>query len=168
MKIKIISAMGLNNGIGLNNKLPWGNLKDDMAFFRKKTINKNIVMGYNTYKSIGFKPLPKRTNIVLSKTVPKIEGCLVYPSKEDFISEHIHSKDSYYIIGGSQIYNLFITEAAVLYLSILEDNYFCDTFFPKIDLNLYSEIKSEQFLKNDRNESNFKIVKLRKNEKTTA
>ena len=64
MKINIIAAVGKNLELGKNNRLIWP-IKEDLKYFKDKTINKTVVMGENTYFSIG-KPLPNRKNIVLS------------------------------------------------------------------------------------------------------
>lgn len=64
-KIILVAAISENGVIGSNNSLPW-KLKDDLAFFKKLTSNKIIIMGSNTFKSIGNKPLPNRKNVILS------------------------------------------------------------------------------------------------------
>ena len=70
VKFNMILAMDVNGGIGKNNTLPWPHHKEDMKQFRDKTIgheNNCIIMGSNTFKSIGNKPLPKRMNYVLTR-----------------------------------------------------------------------------------------------------
>ena len=62
--ISLIAAVGKNNELGKDNKLIW-HLKKDLAYFKETTLNHQVVMGLNTYLSIGL-PLPKRTNIVLT------------------------------------------------------------------------------------------------------
>ena len=77
--------------IGVNNDLPW-NLKDDLAHFKKYTLNKIIIMGRKTYESIG-RPLPNRINYVISRTLKKIDGADVFNNLEDAMnSAEKHNK----------------------------------------------------------------------------
>ncbi len=78
-KDKVIShlvAISNNNVIGVDNNLPW-NLKGDLAHFKEYTLDKNIIMGRKTYESIG-RPLPNRTNVIISRTLKDIPGAYVY------------------------------------------------------------------------------------------
>ena len=82
--MKIIShlvAVSNNMVIGVDNDLPW-NLKTDLAHFKKYTLNKTIIMGRKTFESIG-RPLPNRTNFVISRTLKEIPGAQVFESLED-------------------------------------------------------------------------------------
>ena len=84
--MKIIShlvAVSNDLVIGVNNDLPW-NLKDDLAHFKKYTLNKIIIMGRKTFESIG-RPLPNRINYVVSRTVKEIDGAHVVDNLEDAI-----------------------------------------------------------------------------------
>ena len=82
--ISHLVAMAKNRVIGVNNNLPW-NLPDDLNHFKQYTLNKPIVMGRKTFESIG-KPLPRRINIVISRSLSEIDGvnvfsdCLLYTS----------------------------------------------------------------------------------------
>ena len=81
--MKIIShlvAVSNNLVIGVDNDLPW-NLKTDLAHFKKYTLNKTIIMGRKTFESIG-RPLPNRTNFVISRTLKEIPGAQVFESLE--------------------------------------------------------------------------------------
>ena len=81
--MKIIShlvAVSNNMVIGVDNDLPW-NLKTDLAHFKKYTLNKTIIMGRKTFESIG-RPLPNRTNFVISRTLKEIPGAQVFESLE--------------------------------------------------------------------------------------
>ena len=81
MIISSLVAMNADNVIGVNNDLPW-KLKDDLQHFKNYSMNKAIIMGRNTYDSIG-RPLPNRFNIVVSSTMAETEDltiCLLYTS----------------------------------------------------------------------------------------
>ena len=135
MKVKMIVAMDEQNGIGLNNKLPWY-FKEDMKYFSKITKgngNNAIVMGKNTWLSIPKKPLPKRHNIILSKTQNyNGDG---YETLREFSCNYNY--DELWIIGGSQIYNLFMNNEMVdeIHITKIKGNYHCDTFFPMLPSN---------------------------------
>lgn len=135
MKVKMIVAMDEQNGIGLNNKLPWY-FKEDMKYFSKITKgngNNAIVMGKNTWLSLPKKPLPKRHNIILSKTQNyNGDG---YETLREFSCNYNY--DELWIIGGSQIYNLFMNNEMVdeIHITKIKGNYHCDTFFPMLPSN---------------------------------
>jgi len=131
----MIVAMDEQNGIGLNNKLPWY-FKEDMKYFSKITKgngNNAIVMGKNTWLSLPKKPLPKRHNIILSKTQNyNGDG---YETLREFSCNYNY--DELWIIGGSQIYNLFMNNEMVdeIHITKIKGNYHCDTFFPMLPSN---------------------------------
>ena len=81
MTLSLIVATTKNNVIGKDNQMPW-HLPADLAWFRKNTTGKPVIMGRKTFESIG-RPLPKRTNIVLSRTPYEHEGVIW---KENFES----------------------------------------------------------------------------------
>ncbi len=121
-------------GIGKNNTIPW-KLKEEMKFFKSMTEHKTIVMGRNTYESIG-KPLPNRINIVVSSTlkqsntenlfiVPNIIECMI------LIETIIKPLTDVFIIGGSKIYKQFIQLKIVnnIYLNQINNYYDCDIHY---------------------------------------
>ena len=103
MKISAILAVGKDGEIGLNGGLPWRS-KGDMQHFKNLTSGHCILMGMNTYKSIG-RPLPNRTNIVITSKDIKLEGCYVFHSVEDGIKfAESQNENELFIIGGLSIY----------------------------------------------------------------
>jgi len=127
--IALIWAEDKNKGIGKDNKLPWS-IKAEMEHFRNVTRGSIIVMGRKTFESIG-RPLPKRINIVLTTNSSyKAEGCLVFNCFEEIISWYKTSNDGkdMYIIGGKQVYQLFLPYADKLIISKIHNSYECDTF----------------------------------------
>lgn len=117
-----------NRGIGKNNKIPW-NIKEDLNLFKKHTLNNTIVMGKNTFLSIG-KALPNRKNIVISKTLDAslYKDIEVYDDIEQFYNEYKNRDESIFIIGGKSIYDYFINKCSILYVSKLNSAYECDLF----------------------------------------
>ena len=134
--ISLIAAIGKNGEIGKNNKLIW-HLKEDMQYFRKTTMNHPVIMGYNTYKSIG-RALPNRLNIVVTKNnKDKItdKSILVYDDLNKLIKD-LKNEEEYFVIGGSSIYQEFYDIANKMYLTeINAEDRNADSYFPKINYN---------------------------------
>ena len=90
--ISLIAAIGKNNELGKNNNLIW-NLPNDLKFFKEKTLEHKIIMGLNTYNSIG-KPLPRRKNIVITdKKIELPHEVTVYYDMEKLIENEINDKE---------------------------------------------------------------------------
>lgn len=142
--ISLIVAHDNNRCIGLNGDMPWGkSLKYDLAWFRRNTINKIVIMGSNTFHSIG-KPLPDRHNIVLTHDYYKSllylsQGCEVSVTVEDLIERYENSEEEVFVIGGEDIYNQFLPHANKLYITHILHDFEGDTFFPYYNNNEYSK-----------------------------
>ena len=129
--ITLIAACSKNRAIGKDNKLLWY-LPNDLKRFKRLTTGKTVVMGRKTFESIG-KPLPNRKNIILTNNKGLlIEGCEVITS----ISE-LNLIEDIVIIGGEQIYKLFIDLADVIELTLIDKYFDGDAFFPEIDLDKF-------------------------------
>lgn len=107
MAIIGIVAVAQNLAIGKNGKLPW-HYSADLKFFRETTLNSAIVMGFNTWQSIG-KPLPKRLNIVLSRTqnLENQPNVLLLRNVEEVLALSAYLKGDLFIIGGAETYKNF-------------------------------------------------------------
>ena len=135
--ITLIAACSKNRAIGKDNKLLW-HLPSDLKRFKKLTTGKTIVMGRKTFDSIG-RPLPNRKNIILTNNKNlQIEGCEVINS----ISE-LNTLEDIIIIGGEQIYNLFIEHADIIELTLIDKEFEGDAFFPEIDLSKFIKDNDE-------------------------
>ncbi len=148
--INIIVATDINNGIGINNQLPW-HFKSDMKFFKIKTTgegNNAIVMGKNTFLSIR-KPLPNRDNLILSST---LTGNNVFKNINDLLLFIQNKKyDDVWIIGGETIYKQFLNLPNVvnnIYVTRIQNLYNCDAFFTDIPNN-YIKMDSQSIKEND-------------------
>lgn len=123
--------MDRNRLIGNKNQLPW-HLPADLAYFKKVTLNKPILMGRKTYESIG-RPLPGRENIILTRKAGlKIEGVTVMNSLEDVI-DSVQNVTELMVIGGSTIYELVLPQAQRMYLSYVDGEFEGDAWFPDFD-----------------------------------
>lgn len=129
-----IVAVGKNNEIGKNNQLLW-HISEDLKNFKKITTGKTVIMGRKTFESIG-RPLPNRRNIVLSRTLDKIEGVEVFHSLEEITELFGNSDEEVFIIGGANIYKEMFNNFQKLYISFIkkEDNE-ADAFFQEFDLS---------------------------------
>ena len=137
MIFKIIVAFDCKKGIGINNKLPW-NIKEDMKRFVELTKgkgNNGVLMGKNTYLSIG-KPLKDRVNYILSSSLKENDNINILRDYKE-IEKLDKNLDEIWIIGGSEIYNLFLKDKILseLYITEIDKDYECDCFFPDIDFN---------------------------------
>lgn len=121
--IKMILAQDIKEGISKNNRIPW-KIKDEMAFFKNTTLNHIVVMGYNTYLTLN-KALAHRTNYVLTKkTYLSLKDAIII-NNIDPILELAKTQDVY-IIGGKQIYYLFLKYCDEIIMSVINDDYHCD------------------------------------------
>lgn len=159
--ISIIACIAKNRGIGKDNKLLFY-ISDDLKNFKNITIGHPVIMGYNTYKSIG-RPLPGRLNIVLSPDNIKIDGYKVAKSISEAIKIAIadNSKEIFFI-GGGMVYASAIKFADRLYLTIVDSKKEADTFFP--DYSEFNKIISEQKKDSDGYKYEFVILERNKNE----
>jgi dihydrofolate reductase len=155
--ISIICALGKNRAIGKQNKLLW-NLPGDMKHFRETTKGHTVIMGKNTHLSIG-RPLPNRTNIVISKPEEHFEaaGCLAAHSIDEALELAKKQAGEIFIIGGGMIYSQFLPLADKLYLTLVDDAPAdADVFFP--DYSEFKTILSEE--EHEENGVRYKFVEL--------
>jgi dihydrofolate reductase len=147
MKIVIVAAIGDNNVIGNDGKLPW-HLRSDLRHFRALTLDKPLVMGRKTFESIG-KALDRRTNIVISRDlslpVPggviatSFDAALAYARKD---AERRHT-DEIMVIGGSAVFAAAVPRADRLEITHVHASPEGDAFFPPIDLKQWQEVKRD-------------------------
>ena len=141
--ITIIAAIGENNELGLDNKLIW-NIKEDLKRFKKLTTGHSIIMGRKTFESIS-KALPGRLNIVLTKNKNfKFKNVSTASNIHEAI-ELTKDDEQPFIIGGSEIYSLFINMAQTIELTRVHNNFKADTFFPDINFGKWNKIYEEKF-----------------------
>ncbi|MEK9726858.1 MAG: dihydrofolate reductase [Candidatus Margulisiibacteriota bacterium] len=167
MKFDIVVAHDLNHGIGINNQLPWHS-KVDMMHFKTLTTgingqNNAVIMGRKTWESIPekFRPLPDRTNIVLSKSTQCIENAMAAASFEQALTL-AESHDRIFVIGGSQIYEEAIAHPKChqLHVTKIFKTFDCDAFFPNYKDNFRCLFASNIAVSATLNCGFFKYVKL--------
>lgn len=154
-KLTAIVAMTPERVIGKDNDLPW-RLPEDLKMFKKTTAGHPVVMGRKTWDSLGkYKPLPGRQNIVITRDEEwREEGAtVIYSPGElqniELLDEHI------FVIGGAQIYQLFLPHLDEIIISHVYKNYNGDTRFPEFDeyfsdyevLEVYEEFEVRRYFK---------------------
>lgn len=132
--------MASNRIVGKDNKLP-RHYSADLQHFKKVTSGHIVVMGYNTFLSIG-RALPNRRNIILSQE--PVEGLETYESIESMM-KHLESEDidQIFIIGWASIYRQFLPMADIIYLTEIKKAYEWDTSFPVFEHD-FTEVAREQ------------------------
>ncbi len=127
MKLAIIVAIAKNRVIGRNGQLPW-HLSEDLKRFKKLTMGHTILMGRKTYESIG-KRLPGRRNVVVtSRPIADVE---CYTSVNDALTA-LRDQETVFVIGGARMFAAALPLASHLYLTLLNDNFEGDAFFPDV------------------------------------
>ena len=146
--------MGLDNGIGADNQLLW-HLPKDLKYFKETTTGHPIIMGRKTYESIG-KPLPNRTNIVVSKRKDWFEeGILIVGSVKEALKFAKKMNENIFVIGGGNIYEQTIDLADKLQVTLVKTQSKAEVFFPKINLKVWDKTAEICHEKDDKNEYDF-------------
>ena len=130
MVISIIAAMGENRVIGRGNEMPW-DIPSELLRFKERTMGHPVIMGRKTFESIGH-PLPGRKNIIISGQqgfAP--EGCIVVRDLQSAITA-AEGADEVFICGGESVFREAMPHADSIYLTIIEEEFDGDTFFPEI------------------------------------
>ncbi len=167
MEKVLIVAIADNNAIGRNNELLW-HISEDLKFFKRTTSGCPVIMGRKTFESIG-RPLPKRTNIVISRGFEAPDGVIVAASLDEAYAAaeaSVTSPDSCtfgaercFIMGGGQIYaqalpvmnRLIITHVH----TVIED---ADTFFPEIDPAVWTVASRSEIMTDPETGYDFEFV----------
>ena len=156
----IIVAVADNMAIGRGNDLPW-HISEDLKRFKSLTSEHPVIMGRRTYESLG-RPLPKRTNIVVTRGFDAPDGVLLAGSLEEAFSiaeGFVPADGRCFVLGGGQLYaaamegadSLFITEVH----TTIDD---ADTFFPDIDLAIWKAGERSSVLHDEKSGLDFEFV----------
>jgi len=158
--VTIIAAIGRNRALGKNNDLIW-HLPADLRRFKKVTRGHHIIMGRKTYESLG-KPLPNRTNIIVSRNPDyKAEGCVVVSSLEEALKT-AKADPNPYVLGGAEIYKQALSIADFMDLTLVHADFEADAFFPDFSLENWKEIGRQDFEKDEENPYDYSFVQYKK------
>ena len=128
MKIALIAAHAQNLVIGKDGDLPW-HYSEDLKRFKKLTLGHVLIMGRRTFESIGAKPLPGRTNVVISRK-KKYGNCQTFVNLDEAL-EHYKNEEIIFIGGGASLYEVTIDRADYLFITQIKGDVEGDTYFPE-------------------------------------
>lgn len=152
--VTIVVAMGEKNEIGSNNQLLW-HLPKDLKHFKDLTSGHPVIMGRKTYESIG-KPLPNRTNIVISRQKDWFEeGILIVGSIKEAVKFARKIDEEVFIIGGGNIYEQTMDITDKLEVTLVKADLEADTFFPEIDNKIWMKTQEICHEKDEKNPYDF-------------
>lgn len=156
--LSIIVAKAKNNIIGKDNKIIW-HLPEDLKHFKNITTGHTIIMGRKTFESLG-RVLPNRKHIIFSNN-PSFnvndENVKVVHSLLE-IQDLIEGKEEAFVIGGAMIYNFLMPYVKKMYVTEIDKEFEGDTFFPKIDDNIWKETSREKGIKDEKNNLDYYFV----------
>jgi len=133
--MKAIVAVDKNWGIGNKGRLLFS-IKEDMKFFKEMTTGHMVVMGSKTFESIG-KELPNRENVIISRSPMKYtnRGLVAYNKDEFDHLRHHDDTNNIFIIGGAEIYNTYMADCDVFYITHIDAEAEADAFIDANRLN---------------------------------
>lgn len=154
----IIAAIGENLALGKDNQLLW-HLPDDFKRFKEVTTGHHVIMGRKTFESLGKKALPKRTNIVITRSKNYQCSCVVVvDSLRKALQVAKRTDPNPYVIGGGTVYEEAMSLADKLDLTIVHHTFEADVFFPEIDFKIWRETSRTFHPKDDRHAYDFSFV----------
>lgn len=158
--LTMIAAAAENNALGKDNDLIW-HISEDLKRFKRLTTGHAIIMGRKTFESMP-KALPNRTNIVLTKRKDyQAKGAEVVHTVEDAL-ELVKEDVQPFIIGGGQIYSLFMPLCDRIELTRVHHEFEADVYFPDIDLNEFEVIAEEYVSKTEEQPYNYTYLTYQK------
>jgi dihydrofolate reductase len=153
MKLSAIVATDRRGTIGKGGKIPWY-LPADLKFFKRTTLGHPVIMGRKTFASIG-RPLPKRTNIILTRDAffMATGAVVVHSLREALAHPAVTEAEEAFIIGGGELYAASMELVDTVYLTIVDaDIKNGDAFFPELDPKIWQEVWSEGHRPDAKNE----------------
>jgi dihydrofolate reductase len=159
MKISIIAAFGRQRELGKDNQLLW-HLPADLRHFKQTTLGKPLIMGKTTFESLGGKPLPQRTNIVLTRDKDYKNPDVVVAHAIDEALSCAGGVDEVMICGGARIYEQYLPRATDMYLTYVDGTFEADTWFPDFDISQWDTVETHQHYADENNHFDFKVVHL--------
>ena len=151
-ELHLIVAIADDGAIGIKGDMPWGrNLPADLRHFKETTMGHPIMMGRKTYESLPKRPLPGRTNIVVTRNSEyQAEGAAVVHSLEEALE--YESGEKLFLIGGGELYREGIKLADVLHITLVHHTWEdADTFFPDIDLDTWQCVQNDYHEADEKN-----------------
>ena len=144
MKLTLIWAQGHDRALGRNNSLAW-HIPEDFAHFRAVTTGKPVLMGRKTWDSLPRKPLPGRTNIVVSRELAAVPGAVVFSSIEAALeASKAQGFEELVVIGGAQLYDRLLGMAHEIWVTHVDVHVpDADAFAPELDAQQWQAVASK-------------------------
>ncbi|WP_352411077.1 type 3 dihydrofolate reductase [Mixta sp. BE291] len=139
--ISLIAALAADRVIGMENAMPW-DLPADLAWFKRNTLNKPVIMGRLTWESIG-RPLPGRHNIVVSSQPAKNSDNVTWVTSLEAALAAAGDVEEIMVIGGGRIYEQMLDRADRIYLTHIDAEVEGDTHFPDYEPDEWQSVFSE-------------------------
>ena len=147
--VSVIVAMAHNRVIGAGNKIPW-HLPAELKLFKTITMGHHIVMGRNTWESIG-RLLPGRTSVIVTRQPAyRVEGAVMASSIETAL-DVCKGDDEIFIIGGAQLYAAAMPYANRLYLTVVDADIAGDAFMPAYDPAAWHQRSAQSYPADEKN-----------------
>ena len=148
--------MARNRVIGANNAIPW-HLPGELAMFRTITMGHHIIMGRNTWQSIG-RLLPGRTTVIVTRQHDyHVPGAIVAHSLASALAA-CGDDDEIFVIGGGQLYAVALPLADRVYLTVVDAEVAGDTLMPQFDLAQWREHSSQAFVADEKNPYPYRLT----------
>jgi dihydrofolate reductase len=157
MGLVIVVAVARNGVIGAGNQLPW-RLPDDLRRFKALTLGKPVLMGRRTFESIG-RPLPDRTNVVVSSRGGPLHGCTLVDSVSAALSL-LASEPEIMVIGGAQIYRQCLDRCSAIHMTRVHADVAGEVYFPELMPEHWREHVLEHHPADARHAQAFSFVEL--------
>jgi dihydrofolate reductase len=156
MRVSIIVAMARNRVIGANNAIPW-HLPAELRMFKAITMGHHIIMGRNTWESIG-RLLPGRTTVIFTRQRDfGVPGAVIADSLDVALAA-CRNDEEVFVIGGAQLYAAALPRADRIYLTEVDANVEGDTLMPPFDLAQWCEHSAQAFSADDRNSYAYELT----------
>lgn len=169
VEVAQVVAMSQNRAIGKNNELPW-HISDDLKHFKKLTDGGIVIMGRKTFESMGSKPLPNRTNFVITTNLDyqtDFDNVIIFHNLDDALTQaaslaHGKGLDTIWVIGGEKIFEqamLFTDRLEVTHVDTVIDN--ANVFYPQIDDD-FVKIQASDTFTDDKSGLGYQFVTYQK------
>lgn len=159
-RIAFVVAVSRNGIIGRDGGLPW-HISSDLKRFKEITMGKPIIMGRKTWDSLPRKPLPGRLNIVVTRQGGfTAQGAVVVKTADEAIAAAGANANEIAVIGGGEIYRMFLPLASRLYISEVDIEVDGDTRFPAIDPAQWREVSREPHVRGPKDTAAFTLTVL--------
>ncbi|MEZ5479009.1 MAG: type 3 dihydrofolate reductase [Thiolinea sp.] len=148
--LSLIAAMTPDRVIGRDGRMPW-HLPADLAWFKRQTLGKPVLMGRKTWHSLGQKPLPGRQNIIISRAAASSPEGVGWAHSPEAALQLASGHAEVMVIGGGEIYSHFLPQADRLYITLIHASVEGDSWFPEYQHLGWRSVFQEERAADERN-----------------